>query len=54
MLLQAQSEDDDEAGENVPMNITADGGKFMEEFFEQVGIFAEHWKSLIDSSKIFH
>lgn len=48
-LLQAQSEDDDEAGENVPMNITVDGGKFMEEFFEQVGIFEQCWKHLIES-----
>lgn len=35
-LVQAQSDDDDEAGENVPMTMNADGSKFMEEFFEQV------------------
>ena len=36
MMFQAQSDDDDEAGENVPINMQMDGGKFMEEFFEQV------------------
>lgn len=37
-LFQAQSEDDDEVGENVPINMVVDGGKFMEEFFEQVSL----------------
>jgi len=34
---QVPADDDEEGGENVPINIQIDGGKFMEEFFEQVG-----------------
>lgn len=34
---QAGIEDDDEVGETSPLNVrSADGGKFMEEFFDQV------------------
>lgn len=40
-LKAAQSDDDDEAGENVPMTMNADGSKFMEEFFEQVNEIRE-------------
>jgi len=36
---QAQS-DDDEAGETVALNMAASGDKFMEEFFEQVRLYA--------------
>jgi hypothetical protein len=36
LLLKAQSDEDDEAGESMPMNMQKDGGKYMEEFFEQV------------------
>lgn len=36
--VQAQTglEDDEEVGETSPLNVRADGGKFMEEFFDQV------------------
>jgi len=36
--MQAQTgvEDDEEVGETSPLNVRADGGKFMEEFFDQV------------------
>jgi len=37
-IQQAPAEEDDEAGESVPINMQMDGGKFMEEFFEQVCI----------------
>ena len=37
---QAQSDEDDEAGESMPMNLQRDGGKYMEEFFEQVIVIA--------------
>jgi syntaxin 1A len=40
-LKAAQSDDDEEAGEHMPMTMNVDGGKFMEEFFEQVNEIRE-------------
>nr|AAC47500.1 syntaxin 1 homolog [Hirudo medicinalis] len=40
-LKAAQSDDDDEPGEHMPMTMNVDGGKFMEEFFEQVNEIRE-------------
>ena len=36
MKAQTGIEDDEDVGETSPLNVRADGGKFMEEFFDQV------------------